>query len=98
MTSLPDKPHVERLRRDPRVGVVVDEEEPERTDGERPNRQVRAVGVANLSHDTGGVWTRRITEKYLNGPGRASKTDNCGRQRRVLIKLWPTRLVAVASV
>ena len=67
LTSFPDRRHVRRLERDPRAGICIDVEGPERSDGERPNRQVRAVGTAELSADERGLWTRRITRKYVTG-------------------------------
>ena len=49
MTSLTEKAHVGRLERDPRASICVEVEEPERADGERPNRSVRATGPAECS-------------------------------------------------
>ncbi len=69
MTSLPNKPHVLRLRHDARAGLAVDAEDSERSDGQRPNQQVRIVGNAVLSDDVKGSWTRPITRCYLHGPG-----------------------------
>jgi nitroimidazol reductase NimA-like FMN-containing flavoprotein (pyridoxamine 5'-phosphate oxidase superfamily) len=40
MTSIADRPHLRRLSRNPRAGLCVDVEDPERPDGQRPNRQV----------------------------------------------------------
>ncbi|TQM25935.1 pyridoxamine 5'-phosphate oxidase family protein [Nocardia bhagyanarayanae] len=37
-TSYPDRPHLERIRNNPRVGLVIDVEDRLRADGERPNR------------------------------------------------------------
>jgi hypothetical protein len=33
-----------------------------------PNKQIRAVGNATLAPDTGAIWTRRIWDKYIDGP------------------------------
>jgi hypothetical protein len=63
-----------RLRRDPRAGLCIEMESPERADGQRPNRQVRAIGRAELYGDEDGVWTRRVTEKWVSGPGAASRS------------------------
>ncbi len=98
MTSLVDRPHVRRLMRDPRAGVCVDLEDPERIDGQRPNRQVRAVGSAELLPDREATWTTRITEKYVRGPATAHRIDTRAADQRVAIRLLPGRLVAVASV
>jgi nitroimidazol reductase NimA-like FMN-containing flavoprotein (pyridoxamine 5'-phosphate oxidase superfamily) len=97
MTSIEDRPHVRRLATDPRAGLVVDVEAAELADGERPNRQVRAIGRAALSADADGHWTRRITHKYLRGPGAAEAAAARASDPRLLIRLVPTRLVAVAS-
>lgn len=39
MTSSADRQHLRRLRRNPRAGLCIDVEAPERPDGQRPNRQ-----------------------------------------------------------
>ena len=98
MTSLPGRPHVERLRQNLQCGIVVDDEEQERSDGERPNRQVRAVGVADLRQDTDGFWTRLITGKYVTGSASVRKSQSRSQQSRILIELRPAQLVAVASI
>lgn len=98
MTSIADRPHLRRVARNPRVGICVDVEFPERTDGQRPNLQVRAQGVAELFADDGAAWTTRITEKYLRGPGRGQQVQARGRDERVVICLRPARLVAAASI
>ena len=98
MTSLPEKAHVRRLERDPRASFCVEVEDVERDDGERPNRSVRAVGPAELFDDVGGAWTRRITEKYIRGPGRADKLAARSAQERVVIRLQPVRLFGLSSV
>lgn len=97
LTSLSDRPHLRRLERNPRAGLCIDVEQGEREDGERPNRQVRAVGEAELFPDADGTWTRRITEKYVHGPG-ASRSAARAVDARVVIRIRPSRLVAVASV
>jgi nitroimidazol reductase NimA-like FMN-containing flavoprotein (pyridoxamine 5'-phosphate oxidase superfamily) len=98
MTSIADRPHLKRLARNPRAGVDVDVEDPERADGERPNRQVRAIGNAELSQDHRAAWTTRITEKYVRGPAAAATVAARAADERIVICLRPTRLVAVASV
>jgi hypothetical protein len=77
---------------DPRAGVCVDVEERERADGERPNREVRATGEAELFDDRAGEWTRRIRAKYLSDRPASSEHP------RVVIRLRPHKLIAVASV
>jgi len=98
MTSLPNKPHVHRLRHDARAGFVVDLEARELSDGQRPNRQVRIIGNAALSDDADGDWTRAITHRYLRGPGAQAQAQTRSEQLRVVIELLPTRIIAVASV
>jgi hypothetical protein len=67
LTSDAGRPHLARLRANPRAGLVIDVEGEQCADGERPNRQVRAVGDAVLSPDVGGAWTVRIWGKYIGG-------------------------------
>lgn len=71
---------------------------PERADGQRPNRQVRGIGHAELFADEHGAWTRAITLKYLQGPAAREHSERRAQQQRAAIRLRPTRLVAVASV
>ena len=98
MTSIADRPHLRRIAGNPRVGVLVDTEDSERDDGQRPNRQARAIGDAELLPDSGGQWRSRITEKYLRGPGAAASVASRAADERVVMRLRPVRVVAVASV
>jgi nitroimidazol reductase NimA-like FMN-containing flavoprotein (pyridoxamine 5'-phosphate oxidase superfamily) len=98
MTSIADRPHLLRVARNPRAGVLIDAEDAERDDGQRPNRQVRAIGEAGLFADTGRQWTSRITEKYLRGPGAAASIASRAADERVVVRLRPMRVVAVASI
>lgn len=97
MTSLPSKPHVRRLRANRRASVCIDLEDVERSDGQRPNRQVRAVGDAALSEDLGAMWTKRITERYILGEGRSRSVAERIAHPRVVIRL-DADVVAVSSV
>jgi hypothetical protein len=92
------RPHLWRLQTNPRAGLCIDAEQPERSDGERPNRQVRAVGCAEVFIDPDGAWTRRITEKYVRGPAAAERSAARAADDRLVIRLRPERMVAVASV
>jgi PPOX class probable F420-dependent enzyme len=98
MTSLTEKAHVGRLERDPRASICVEVEERERSDGERPNRSVRATGPAEVFTDVDGTWTRRITEKYIRGPAQEATVAQRAEQERVVIRLQPVRLIGLASV
>ena len=98
MTSVAHRPHVRRLEARPVASICVDVEDPERADGQRPNRQVRASGTVALSIDEQAVWTRRITEKYLRGPGRDHQVALRSADRRVVLRLKPERLIALRSV
>jgi len=98
LTSFSDRPHLRRLAANPRAGICIDVEEPERDDGERPNRQVRAIGTADLSRDHDGVWTARITDKYVRRSAASAMRATRVADQRVLIRLKPDRFVAVASV
>lgn len=91
LTSFPDRPHLDRIRANSRVGLVIDTEDELRADGQRPNRQVRVTGDATVAVDADGEWTRRIRVKYT-GSGSAPDSE------RALITLIPKRIHAVASV
>lgn len=97
MTSIADRPHLKRLAGNPRAGLGIDVEDPERADGQRPNQQVRAIGNAELLPDDHAAWTTRITEKYVHGPAAATSIAARAADERIVICLRPTRLVAVAS-
>jgi nitroimidazol reductase NimA-like FMN-containing flavoprotein (pyridoxamine 5'-phosphate oxidase superfamily) len=93
------RPHLARLRANPRAGLVIDVETAQRPDGQRPNRQVRAVGDATLAPDSGAAWTRRIWDKYVTGPtARNALDERVGDRQRVLITITPVLITAVASV
>jgi PPOX class probable F420-dependent enzyme len=98
LTSISDRPHLRRLAANPRAGICVDVEEPERDDGQLPNRQVRATGIAELSLDHDGLWTARITDKYVRGPAASTMRAARAADQRLVIRLKPDRFVAVASV
>lgn len=98
LTSYTDRPHLQRIRTNPRVGLVVDVEDELRADGERPNRQVRVIGNATLSVDTSSIWTQRIRRKYIDhtvAPGAAHSNPV---RERVLITVLPHDVTAVASI
>ena len=93
------RPHLARLRANPRAGLVIDVEAGQRSDGQRPNRQLRAVGDAIVTPDAGAAWTRRIWDKYIQGDvARAAAAARLGDRERALIKIVPSRVIAVASV
>jgi hypothetical protein len=98
MTSIVDRPHCQRLERDGRAGIGIDIEAPERPDGQRPNRQIRAVGMAELFPETDGVWTRAITAKYVRGPAAEAQRELRAADRRFVIRLKPARVIGVASI
>ena len=98
MTSIADRPHLRRLAQNPRAGLCIDVEDAERPDGQRPNRQVRALGVAELAPDHDAHWTARITEKYVRGPSSGELVEARAADPRVVISLRPSKLVAVASL
>jgi nitroimidazol reductase NimA-like FMN-containing flavoprotein (pyridoxamine 5'-phosphate oxidase superfamily) len=98
MTSIADRPHLKRLDSNARAGLGIDIEDRERADGQRSNRQVRAIGSAELFPDDGAVWTTRVTEKYARGPALPRSVAVRAADERIVIRLRPRRLVAVASV
>lgn len=98
-TSDASRPHLARMQANQRAGLVIDLEAEQRPDGQRPNKQFRAVGDAILSPDTGAAWTRRIWDKYIVGPeARNAASAGIGDRERVLIRIVPRSIVAVASV
>ena len=96
MTSLPSRPHVRNLARDRRASVCVDIERV-LPSGERPNRQVKAFGEADVSPDRGGSLTRLITLKYVRGDRAQSEADRRAAMERVVIRLVPHELVGVGA-
>jgi hypothetical protein len=98
MTSFEGRPHLQRLELNVRAGLCVDVEAGERADGERPNRQVRAVGHAETFVDIDGGWTERITRKYVTGPGLSVQLERRLSAERIVIRLEPRTLLAIASV
>ncbi|MEU8896937.1 pyridoxamine 5'-phosphate oxidase family protein [Nocardia sp. NPDC048505] len=93
LTSHATRPHVRRIRENPRVGLVIDRELGLRADGQRPNRQLRVIGDAALADDDAGLWTARIHEKYLR-----DRFEHRTRDGRALITITPALTWAVASV
>lgn len=91
LTSFIDRPHLDRIRCNPRVGLVVEIEDALRPDGERPNQQIRVIGDATVSVDPDGEWTRRIRRKYIGEPVAPER-------ERALITVVPKVFHAVASV
>ncbi|MFF0494573.1 pyridoxamine 5'-phosphate oxidase family protein [Nocardia sp. NPDC004068] len=94
LTSYVGRPHLNRIARNPRVGLVIDVEAALRPDGERPNKQIRVIGDATVAPDPDNVWTDRIRAKYL---GATLPKGRAGRGR-ALVTLTPRELTAVASV
>jgi nitroimidazol reductase NimA-like FMN-containing flavoprotein (pyridoxamine 5'-phosphate oxidase superfamily) len=91
LTCFTGRPHLDRIRSNHRVGLVIDIEDALRPDGQRPNQQIRVIGDATVRVDPDGEWTRRIRRKYIGVPV-APTTE------RSLIMLVPTKMHAVASV
>jgi Pyridoxamine 5'-phosphate oxidase len=98
MTSFEGRPHLSRLALNSRAGLCVDVEAGERADGERPNRQARAIGDAQTFPDGGGEWTERITRKYVTGPGLSVQLERRLSVERIVIRLEPRTLLGLASV
>ncbi|MEV0708477.1 pyridoxamine 5'-phosphate oxidase family protein [Nocardia aurea] len=94
LTDVADRPHLRRMRSDPRVGFVVHREPGARNGGGHVSREIRVTGQARLTDDIGGSWTSRIREKYARasgGDGRCEETAD-----RVLVTITPSRFCAVA--
>jgi PPOX class probable F420-dependent enzyme len=81
------------LRRDGRVSMCVDEEQP-------PYAYVRVDGVATLSDDLEQLraWATRIGARYMG----AERAEEYGRRNGVpgelLVRITPTRTVAQADI
>lgn len=97
LSSLAHRPHVARLRADPRAFVVVDLEEHQAVEGVRPNWQVKGLGMAEVQVDVGNGWTAHISQKYLPGPDAQPVREGRAHQERVVIRLEPRELVAVGT-
>jgi PPOX class probable F420-dependent enzyme len=94
MTSVEGQPHLRNLERDPRAALCVDTEVRTSTRGRRPNRRVRAQGVAELFRDEDGRWTRRITLKYIRGEEGEARAADRAAMPRIVIRLRPLRMLA----
>ncbi|WP_406230978.1 pyridoxamine 5'-phosphate oxidase family protein [Nocardia sp. NBC_01009] len=97
LTSYAGRPHLRRIRSNPRVGLVIDREAGLRADGQRPNRQVRVLGDAELATDRDGIWTARIREKYLDSASASGMAERDLACDRILITVRPNLFIAVAS-
>jgi hypothetical protein len=81
------------LRRDPRVSVCVDDENP-------PFAYVRVDGVAELSEDLDEMlpWSTRIAARYMG----EDMADAYGRRNAVegemLVRVRPTKVVALKNI
>lgn len=93
MTSVRGKRHLQDLARDKRASICVDVKE----GPSRRHRQVRARGLAQVSVDQDGTWTRRITRKYLRGPDGELVVERRAAMPRLLIALRPDRLERIAT-
>jgi nitroimidazol reductase NimA-like FMN-containing flavoprotein (pyridoxamine 5'-phosphate oxidase superfamily) len=97
MTSVGGRPHLLNLERDPRASLCVDTEDRVAIAGHRPNRQLKAYGLADLLPDKEGYWTQRITRKYLAGPDGEERAAYRATMPRIAIVLRPTRLLALGA-
>ncbi|MFF2554261.1 pyridoxamine 5'-phosphate oxidase family protein [Nocardia sp. NPDC058058] len=98
LTSFATRPHLGRIIRNPKVGLVIDVEDELRPDGERPNRQVRIVGEASVSADSEGMWTRRIRSKYIDGSIAPGAAERAVGRARSLVVITPREITGVASI
>lgn len=96
LTSYAGRPHLGRIARNPRVGLVIDVEAAIRPDGERPNKQIRVIGDATVSVDRGGVWTSRIRAKYVDAAARV--VGDMADRERMRITITPRTVTAIASI
>jgi PPOX class probable F420-dependent enzyme len=81
------------LRRDGRVSLCVDEEQP-------PYAYVRVDGVVTLSQDPEllRTWATRIGGRYM-GPAKAAEYgERNGVDGELLVRITPTKIVAQADI
>ena len=89
MTSHTRYPQVRNLQRDPRATICIDTESATSVDGIRPNRQIRARGLAEVVPDADGDVTRAITLKYLRGPDGPPRAEIRAAHDRMVLRLTP---------
>ncbi len=97
MTSVAGRPHLRHLARDRRAQVCVDIESGCAVEGQRANTMVRGRGRAEVFPDSGGVWTRRITLRYIPGDQGRLQADRRAAMDRYVIRLPPERLIALGT-
>lgn len=98
LTSYPSRPHLGRIMRNPKVGLVIDVEAELQADGERPNKQVRLVGDATVSIDRDETWTRRIRAKYIDSTIAPDAVERAAARERAVVTITPHKITAVASI
>ena len=76
MTSIADRPHVWRLSHNPRAGICIDIEDPERPDG-----QVRAIDNVELAPDHDAEWDDQ-DHREIRPRARLQRDDQLPRGRR----------------
>jgi PPOX class probable F420-dependent enzyme len=81
------------LRRDGRVSLCVDEEQP-------PYAYVRVDGVVTLSQDPGMLrtWATRIGGRYMGAAKAEEYGERNGVDGELLVRITPTRIVAQADI
>jgi PPOX class probable F420-dependent enzyme len=81
------------LRRDGRVSLCVDEDEP-------PYAYVRVDGTATLSDDQGQLraWATRIGGRYMGAALAEQYGERNGVPGELLVRITPTRTVAQAGI
>jgi PPOX class probable F420-dependent enzyme len=81
------------LRRDGRVSLCVDEEQP-------PYAYVRVDGVATLSQDSEllRTWATRIGGRYMGAAKAEEYGERNGVDGELLVRITPTRIVAQGDI
>lgn len=97
MTSVEGKRHVADLVRDPHAGLCIDVEKAQSSLGTRPNCQITVRGYAQVMPDVDGVWTRKITLKYVTGESGAESAQRRAALPRLVIALSPERFWAIGT-
>ena len=91
MTSVGGKFHLRNIERSPLVSICIQVEEIQ-SGIHRPNQQIKAKGVCDLSSDTDMVYTRKISEKYLTGNFADQEISRRCSIPRVLMQLCPSTI------
>jgi len=96
LTSIHGKPYIYHLVENPKASICIQVEEVQ-SGIHRPNRQIKALGIAEVYEDFDSLITRKISEKYLTGEGSEAEIERRCSVARLVVKLMPTKLWGLAG-